>query len=114
MDRFRKKEDSIDETLKTVIEDLMSIGFESPNVVPVSSYTAYLAKMNIFSEPLDEDEQDEFERVSRKMKKPEYQLDKYYPDEINATVAIKSDDKNHQILLHSGILHLEEIINSVR
>lgn len=27
-------------------------------VVPVSSYAAYLAKMNIFSEPLDADEQD--------------------------------------------------------
>ena len=114
LDRFRKKEDSIDETLKTVIEDLTSIGFENPNVVPVSSYAAYLAKMNIFSEPLDEDEQDEFERMSRKMKKPEYQLDKYYPEEIKATVAIESDDENHQLLLHSGILHLEKIINSMR
>lgn len=114
LDRFRKKEDSIDETLKTVIEDLMCIGFESPNVVPVSSYAAYLAKKNIFSEPLDEDEQDEFERMSRKMKKPEYQLDRYYPEEIKTTVAIESDDENHQLLLHSGILHLERIINSMR
>lgn len=114
LDRFRKKEDSIEQTLKIVLEDLTSIGFESPNVVPVSSYAAYLAKMNIFSESLNEDEQDEFNRMSRKMKKPEYQLDKYYPEEIKANVAIEFDDENHQLLLHSGILHLEEIINSMR
>lgn len=114
LDRFRKKEDSIEQTLKIVLEDLISIGFESPNVVPVSSYAAYLAKMNIFSESLNEDEQDEFNRMSRKMKKPEYQLDKYYPEEIKANVAIEFDDENYQLLLHSGILHLEEIINSMR
>lgn len=114
LDRFKNKEDSINETLKTVIEDLISIGFESPNVVPVSSYAAYLAKLNIFSEPLDEDEQDEFELMSRKMKKPEYQLNRYYPEEIKAAVTIESGDENHQLLLHSGILHLERIINSMR
>lgn len=114
LDRFRKKEDSIDGTLKTVIEDLTSIGFEGPNVVPVSSYAAYLAKMNIFAEPLDEDEQDEFERLSRKMKKIEYQLDNYYPEEVKAAVTIESTDESLQLLLHSGILHLEKIINNMR
>lgn len=114
LDRFRQKEDSIEETLNAVVEDLKYIGFENPKVVPVSSYAAYLAKMNIFSEPLDEDEQDEFERMSRKMKKTEYQLDKYYPEGIKSNVTIETDDENHQLLLHSGILHLEEIINSMR
>lgn len=114
LDRFRKNEDSIEGTLKAVVEDLKIIGFENPYVVPVSSYAAYLAKMNIFSEPLDADEQDELERMSRKMKKPEYQLDKYYPEKIKAAVTIESDEESHQLLLHSGILHLEEIINSMR
>ncbi len=65
LDRFRKKEDSVTATLETVISDLSNMGFEAPAVVPVSSYAAYLAKMSIFAEPLDEDEQDEFDRMSK-------------------------------------------------
>ena len=48
------------------------------------------------------------------MKKPEYQFEKYYPEEIEVSVAIDADDENQRLLLHSGILHLEEIINSMR
>lgn len=114
LDQFRKKEDSIAETIKAVIADLINIGFKDPQVVPVSSYAAYLAKMSIFAETLDEDEQDEFERMSRKMRKPEYQLNAYYPEEIKAAVTMESDDKSYQLLFHSGILHLEKIINNMR
>lgn len=114
LDRFRKKEDSIEETLNAVISDLTDVGFNSPNVVPVSSYAAYLAKMSIFAEYLDEDEQDEYERISRKMKKPEYQLDIYYPDVVKANVHIDCDDENYQLLVHSGFLYLENIIYSMR
>lgn len=114
MDRFRKQEDSVTETLKAVIDDLTSIGFENPKVFPISAYVAYLAKLKMFAEFLNEDEQDEFERMSRKMKKPEYQFEKYYPEEIEVSVAIDADDENQRLLLHSGILHLEEIINSMR
>lgn len=114
LDRFRKKEDSISETLNAVISDLTDIGFETPNVVPVSSYAAYLAKMKIFEEALDEDEQDEYDRMSRKMKKPEFQLDAYYPDTVKGDIQIDIDDESHQLLLHSGLLHLENMICNMR
>lgn len=114
LDRFRKKEDSIEETLNAVVSDLTDIGFEAPNVVPVSSYAAYLAKMNIFAESLNEDEQDEYERMLRKLKKPEYQLDAYYPDTVKTDIRIDSDDESHQLLLHSGLLHLENMIYNMR
>ena len=114
LDRFRKKEDSIKETLNSVIADLTDIGFEAPDVVPVSSYAAYLAKMNIFSEFLDEDEQDEYDRMSRKMRKQEYQLDAYFPDRVKADIHMDCDDESHQLLLHSGLLHLEKMIYNMR
>lgn len=114
LDRFRKKEDSIEDTMRRVVEDLTNIGFENPNVVPVSSYAAYLAKMNIFSESLDEDEQDEFERMSRKMKKPEYHLDVYYPEKIRSAITLDLEDEKFQLLFHSGLLHLEKIIYNMR
>ena len=38
VDRFRKKDDSVPDTIQSIVSDLKSIGFESPAVVPVSSY----------------------------------------------------------------------------
>ena len=110
VDRFRRGEDSIEETLKKVVFDLTNLGFENPEVVPVSSYAAYLAKMSIFSETLDEDDQDEYERLSRKMKKEEYQLGRYYPEEVRENIDIGRKDQNRLLLLHSGLLHLEKMI----
>lgn len=114
LDRFRQKEDSVKETLDKVVSDLTNIGFKQPYVVPLSSYAAYLAKMKIFSETLDEDEQDEYECMSRKMKKPEYQLETYYPEPAKTAVRINNSDDAHQLLLHSGLLHLEKIIYNMR
>lgn len=113
LDRFRK-EDSIVETLNAVISDLRDIGFKAPDVVPVSSYAAYLAKMSIFEEQLDEDEQDEFDRLTKKMKRTKYQLDNYYPDAIQSHVHIDNGDESNQLLLHSGLLHLENMIYNMR
>lgn len=114
LDRFRKKDDSVSKTLDAVVADLSEIGFENPTVVPVSSYAAYLAKMKIFGETLDEDEQDEFDRMARKMKKPEYQLETYYPADVQSSTPRLEADENHQLLLHSGLLQLETIIYNMR
>lgn len=114
VDRFRKKEDSVSETIESVIRDLSDIGFETPQVVPISAYAAFLAKMNIFGEKFDEDEQDEFDRMVRKLRKEEYQFDTYYPYESQKDVQIQENDDSHELLLHSGILQLENIIYNLR
>ena len=113
LDRFRK-EDSVTETLNRVVADLEDIGFEKPMVVPVSSYAAYLAKLSIFGVELDEDEQDEFDRMSRKMKKAEYQFDTYYPENVQSDICVSENDEKHQLLLHSGVLQLENILYKQR
>ena len=114
VDKFKTKEDSISETINSVVEDLKSIGFENPYVVPVSAYAAYLAKISIFEENLDEDEQDEFDRMCRKLKNPEYKFNTYYPKNIQDSVSITNSKEDYQLLIHSGILHLENIIYNVR
>lgn len=114
LDKFRKKEDSVSETLDAVVNDLTEIGFENPLVVPISSAAAYLAKMSIFGETLDEDDQDEFDRMARKLKKDEYQFDTYYPDFAKSAHNIDSTADEYQLLLHSGILELENILYRMR
>ncbi len=111
LDRFRK-EDSITETLAKIKKDLEKLGFSNPIVCPISAYAAYLAKMSMFGEKLNDDEMDELERCYRKLCKDEYQLNKYYPFEYqNISVA---EEKNQMLLLHSGILSLEKILYEER
>lgn len=114
LDKFRRKEDSVLETLDAVVNDLTEMGFENPLVVPISSAAAYLAKMSIWGEALDEDEQDEFERMARKLKKDEYQFDTYYPDFAKSAHNIDNPADKYQLLLHSGVLQLENIVYGMR
>lgn len=114
LDKFRKREDSVSETLTAVAADLTKIGFKEPMVVPISSSAAYLAKMSIFGEVLDEDDRDEFDRMARKLKKDEYQFDTYYPASIGDSVGFDNKAENYQLLLHSGVLQLEKIIYGMR
>lgn len=114
VDRFKKKEDSVIETLETVRADLRKMGFSSPLVIPISAYAAYLAKRSILGEVLDEDEQDEHNRMWRKLKKEEYQFDSYYPEEIQKAVQIKNNAQEYELMMHSGLLQLEYIIYNMR
>ncbi len=111
LDRYRK-EDSVPKTIETVYKDLKSIGFENPIICPVSAYAAYLAKMDMFQEELNDDEQEELERLYRKLSKDEYQFNSYYPEKYQLSGV--SDEKNHLLLLHSGILSLEKILYEER
>lgn len=110
LDKFRRNEDSVSETLSSVVAELTEIGFESPLVVPVSSLAAYLAKQSIFGETLDEESMEDFDRLSRKLKKDEYQFNTYYNFSKHLMNSIDDGDESSQLLLHSGILQLESII----
>lgn len=110
VDKFRKSEDSVPDTLQCVRDDLEEMGFNEPTVVPVSAYAAYLAKMVIFGEDLNEDEEDEFNRLLRKLKKDEYRFDEYYPESIQKELSIETGTEAKTLLLHSGVLHLEKLI----
>lgn len=107
LDRYRK-EDSVSGTLELVKKDLESLGYIQPIVCPISAYAAYLAKMDMFGEDLNDDERDELERFCRKLSKEEYQFQKYYPSAYQ-DISV-SENKNQQLLLHSGILSLEKIL----
>lgn len=113
VDRFRKKDDSVPDTIKSIVSDLEDIGFESPTVVPVSSYAGYLAKMKVYGDSLNEDEQDEFENLLKKLSRDEYQFDTYYPAEIQGKVVVDESDDAYRLLKHSGILQLETMLYEV-
>lgn len=110
LDQYKPSEDNVSDTINKVKQDLIDKGFESPRVVPISAYAAYLSKMKLSKVRFDEDEQDEFERISRKMKKEEYQFNAYYPENVQTNIKAKMDNVAMKVLFHSGVLQLEEII----
>ena len=116
-DALMGKEDKrIEVTFKMIDEDLMKIGFTNPLICPVSSYAGVLAKKVIFKEEKTEDELDDYEFLSRKFGKEEYDLSKHYPSRIiSAANKLKDSfmDKypdEMKLLFTSGLLCLEHII----
>ena len=108
MDRFKKNVDSVTETLKSVEKDLKQIGFKEPLVYPISAYAAYLAKMSLYGKDLSEDEEDDLNFLKKKLSKSEFAFETYYPCRIE--MPIEKNNELTNLLVHSGILSLENII----
>lgn len=113
LDRFNIKEDSVEETISEAIADLTQMGFESPTVLPISSAAAFLAKMEIFGEALDEYEQHESNTLTYKLMQEGYLFDTYYPDNAQKLSHEITADA-YPLLYHCGILQLENIIYGLR
>lgn len=94
--------------MKTVRKDLEKLGFPDPKVYPISAYAAYLAKMSMYGEKLNEDEQEELEFLKRKLSREEFAYPTYYSNEVD--ISDKKDNEFADVLVHSGILLLEDII----
>ena len=107
LDRFKLGDDSVEETIKKVKDDLVKLGFLNPKVYPISAYAAYLAKMSMFDEDLTEDEIYEMEFRKRKLSRPEFRYDTYFEME---SPLINEENESEMLLKNSGILNLESMI----
>lgn len=115
LDRYKIKEDSIHDTLEQLNKDLLEIGFEKPIICPISAYAGYLAKMKLFNEELNEDEEDELELFIRKFKKQDYKLSEFYPDNTRKLDISDIDDSLKpyaELMVSCGVYCLENIIYS--
>ncbi len=107
LDKYRAEEDSVPETLAAVKEDLAGLGFAQPEVYPLSAYAAYLAKLALYREPLTKDEEDDKGFFELKLKEEEYSFERYYPVQVDT---VGRTDPSATLLLHSGLLSLEQIL----
>lgn len=114
LDRFRISEDSIEESIHHLKEDLLKLGLKNPIICPISSYAGTLAKKKIFKEELNEDEQDDYVLMQRKFKNESYNLSKFYPqnvlNSINKNYSENEKSPSIHMLINCGLLCLEEII----
>lgn len=114
LDRFRNLEDSIEESINNLKEDLLKLGIKNPRICPISSYAGRLAKKKIFGSQMNEDEQDDYILLQKKFKNESYNLSKFYCE--NAVNKLKQKYVNNKIypiidlLINCGMLCLEQII----
>jgi len=117
LDRFKKDEDSIAESIKAIYAEVNAMGFKDFAVCPVSAYAGLLGKKALWNEELNEDEKDELSLFIRKYKKKDYDLTSFYSvnriKKCNDIVAAEKDEvkkKYLQMLNNAGILALENIL----
>ena len=104
LDDFRISDDSIKSSIEGVQKDLIGLGYEKPQIFPISAYYAYLIKKKMQSMILTDDEEDEYELFVRKFEKKEYDLSVYYEETMN------SIDNYVRQLKKSGFYYLEKHI----
>ncbi len=110
IDYKKKEDDSVSTTIEKTRCELLQIGFEKPEIYPISAYAAFLAKMKLFGEEIPDEEIEELDDLKRILKKENFSYEKFYPVEFNN---LKINDPLEQLLLNSGILSLEDILKSL-
>lgn len=111
VDHYKKGMDSLEDTLEKERMDLLNMGFADPEIYPISAYAAYLGKLYIFGESLPEEEIEEMNDLKRRLKKEDFSYERFFSE--SAKPSINVDNTYEQLLLNSGILSLEEIINNI-
>jgi GTP-binding protein EngB required for normal cell division len=107
LDDFNKKDDSIEESIEAVKQDLLGLGYENPIICPISAYFALLIKLKQYGEILTDDENDEYLLYSKKYSKPEYDLSRYYPQENAAKI---TENDLTALAAKCGFLGLEQVL----
>ena len=113
VDMYDPEEDTIEEVIKDTKILLENIGFKNNLVFPISSKAGYLAKRKIFDDDLNKDELNDLNILTLKFKEEYFQFDKYFRafDKLSNFADIENDDYK-KVLLHSGIISIENIIGN--
>lgn len=117
LDRFRKNEDSISESLDKIYNQLTSIGFKEPTIVPVSAFAGQLFKKVLCGLTLNDDENDECLMLLKKFSKNEFDLSTYYKEPISWQGKVTNSIDKYtplqvaECLRKSGLPSLEKLIS---
>lgn len=115
-DDFRKTEDSIEESMLKVLQDLKKAGFKNYDVYPISARAGYLAKRALYGEELSSDDMEDLSTAVRKYRNDFYDCSKFYPpmdtDMIyNYTCHMTPEQKkNFNVIIKSGLFGLESVL----
>ena len=114
LDKFDKEEDSIEECVAKVQQDISSYGFNNACVCPISAYAGLLAKKQLHNELLTDVEKIELQMFILKFKDSYSIMRKYFVFDDEEITEPKNeetlDDKCFGLLKRAGIINLEKIL----
>lgn len=106
LDDFNSTDDSIEESIDGVKNDLLTIGYEKPQICPLSAYFAFLIKLKANGGRMTEDEKDVYNLYVKKFSRAEYDLSKY----VNGVHSNADDSELTQMSKKCGLYGLEQIL----
>ena len=89
-----------------VRSDLAERGYQNPVICPVSAYFAGLIKQRMRGIELDDEEADDFARLSKKFRRPEFDLSPFY----SFGQPQPGEDELTELSKRCGIFQLESIL----
>lgn len=107
LDNYKICEDDISQTIQSIKDDLIKLGFMNPMIYPISAYFGLLLKKKLFNQERSEDELDDFILLSKKFSKKQYDLSQYYPE---STQYMSNNNSLMELSNQCGIYGLEKII----
>lgn len=87
LDRFKKKEDSIEKMVNDYRSYLKKIGFRSPRIIPISAQAALLMKLS--DKEMDEEDMEDRSFFERKFQQDYYNLPNYVGEEYSDFTGIE-------------------------
>lgn len=87
LDRFKKKEDSIEKMVNDYRSYLKKIGFRSPQIIPISAQAALLMKLS--EKEMDEEDLEDRFFFERKFRQDYYNLPNYIGEEYSDFTGIE-------------------------
>ena len=104
-DAYKPSQDSIDIALQVSQSMFRESGIKDPLVIPISAQAAYLSRQaRELDNKMDEDDEFEFQRISKKLLKPFYNLPSYLP-------GVPKSVQPQDVLERSGVPYLEYLIS---
>ena len=119
IDRFKKDEDSVPGILERAKEYLQKYGIENPLIIPTSAELAKLLRLKKYSPAaLDEETEDELDKMSRKfLRREDLNLYQYTKGRLNPEVVRRLENRlnsaqtdDERLLIFSGVPVLEELL----
>jgi GTP-binding protein EngB required for normal cell division len=106
VDDFKSVDDNIEISINGVKSDLVALGYENPQVYPLSAYFAFLLKQKASGTELTSRQSRDYEYYYKLFQEPEYDLSCYYGN----CVTEKADSKLLSMYKKCGLYGLEKIL----